>query len=327
MPDAFTSLSDLHLPESAAAIVQEAAVGKSRFFNSGAVTDVSSVVQVNPSALQVVLPFWKTPDAELQLLSEGVNLEVKKVSGGKQVSPVLGRAAVFGNTDLSAIFSGADPVAALLGQMGDQFAREYDRVCVASAAGFLATTESGGSMAGNVLDVSAASGNAAKFDAAVAVDATALLGDDLDSLNIVIMHPQIYAKALKDDLIAFIQPSDGGQQIPTYQGKAVVVTGRATTAGSGASTVYNTIFCASGAFGFASGSHPNELETDRRALTGGGQSIAIGRRVFVLHPFGAQWIGDPSADTASNAELATGTNWKRVYEAQNVRLVVLKSKV
>jgi len=53
----------------------------------------------------------------------------------------------------------------------------------------------------------------------------------------------------------------------------------------------------------------------------------VNRRRFVLHPRGVKWVGSPAGSSATNAELATGTNWVRVYEPKNVRIVAFKHKL
>src|SRR5690606_33644086 len=67
-------------------------------------------------------------------------------------------------------------------------------------------------------------------------------------------------------------------------------------------------------------------ETDRNALAG--EDYLINRRVFILHPRGVKWT-ETSVTGAfpTNAELATSTNWQRVYENKAIRIVAFKHKV
>ena len=66
-------------------------------------------------------------------------------------------------------------------------------------------------------------------------------------------------------------------------------------------------------------------ETDRDSLAS--NDILVNRRAFVIHPNGMKWKGSPAGATATNAELATGTNWERVSDIKNMGIVMLKGKI
>lgn len=328
--DEFTSLADLHLPESAAQMVVQESIKRSRIFGSGAMANISQIVTVTPSAGTVNVPFWSIPSHSAQILDEGTDLEVAKIGGGKQVAPVQGRAFVLGNTDLSVVMSGADPVRAIAERLGELWGPEYDRCAIATLLGFTSSTTSGASMEANVLDISGASGAAAYIDADAAIDTAALLGEDADELAFSFMHPNAVAWLKKQNLITTLLPSDGGAPINFYQEKRVISTNQNTVTGSGADRVYRTTFIGAGALGFAEGAAKVPLETEREGKKGGGRETLISRRHFVIHPFGAAWTPEnnvPAKDFPSDAELAGAANWKRVYEGQNVRIATCVHKV
>ena len=91
--------------------------------------------------------------------------------------------------------------------------------------------------------------------------------------------------------------------------------------------VYTTYLFAKGSIGRGEGT-PVSLtptETDRDSLAG--EDFIINRRALVLHAMGVKWKGTPAGSTPSNAELATGTNWERVYEDKNIGLVAIKHQI
>ena len=94
-----------------------------------------------------------------------------------------------------------------------------------------------------------------------------------------------------------------------------------------ATDVYTTYLFARGVIGRGDGTPVDFVpsETDRDSLAG--EDYLITRRAFVLHPFGIKWIGTPAGTTPTNAELANGSNWKRVYESKNIGLVAIKHKL
>ena len=54
-------------------------------------------------------------------------------------------------------------------------------------------------------------------------------------------------------------------------------------------------------------------------------SVLINRRRYILHPRGVKFTSAAvAADSPTNAELETGTNWVRVFENKNVRIVAIE---
>ena len=56
--------------------------------------------------------------------------------------------------------------------------------------------------------------------------------------------------------------------------------------------------------------------------------MIVNRRQWVMHPRGVKWLGGTQAGvTPTNAELATATNWTRVYDPKQIRIVAFKHKL
>ena len=72
------------------------------------------------------------------------------------------------------------------------------------------------------------------------------------------------------------------------------------------------------------GSAPVPTELDRDSLAG--DDILINRAHFLLHPW-VKWNGTTVVGSPTNAEVEVGTNWERVYDQKNVRIVALKHKL
>jgi hypothetical protein len=155
------------------------------------------------------------------------------------------------------------------------------------------------------------------FDGEAFIDALGTLGDAEGGIVAVGVHSATYRLMKKQNLIEFIPDSNGVVNIPTYMGKRVIVDDGMPVSNG----VYTTYLFGAGAIGYGEGTPKVPLETERNALIAGGQEYIVSRRHFILHPRGIQWDGTPSADTPSNAELATAGNWGRVYEPKNIRIV------
>jgi len=53
--------------------------------------------------------------------------------------------------------------------------------------------------------------------------------------------------------------------------------------------------------------------------------VLINRRRYILHPRGVKFASvSVAADSPTNAELETSSNWIRVWEAKNVRVVCVE---
>ena len=106
-----------------------------------------------------------------------------------------------------------------------------------------------------------------------------------------------------------------------------LVAAMATTTTEVETTVYTTYLFARGVIARGEGTPVSfvNTETDRDSL--GGEDYLINRRAFVLHMFGVKWVGQAAGDSPTNAELAVGTNWVRVYEDKNIGVVALTHKV
>ena len=140
----------------------------------------------------------------------------------------------------------------------------------------------------------------------------------------------------KADLIDYIPDSQGPGQVRVFQGRRVIVDdGCPVRAGNTSGYVYRTYLFGHGAFalGRAPLSEPVEgghgtkgVEWGRSALDS--DTNFINRRRFILHPRGVKFTSDSVAGVSpDNSELETASNWVRVYEAKNVRIVAVDHNI
>lgn len=313
---AYGILSDLKLPQSFAQDVFNRSVETSKVFASGAVVDVTAQLQVTPSEGNIKMPFWNDLSGASQVAHSGVNLTVGAINQGQDIATVLSRAAVFGAHDLSAAMKGEDPVDVIEGMYGEYWGREFDRITVQNIIAATSTTVSGYSFAANVLNISGLSGAAAYVDSESMIDAAGLLGEHEDRLTMLIMHSAVERNLRKQGLID-VERGEDRTPIRTYQGRPVIVSDRLTPSTGN----YPILFVGAGAVAYAGATPKVSEEVARDALTNGGQEALVQRKLFTLHPRGIAFRGTPAGETATDAELATATNWGRVWTAQNVRIV------
>jgi hypothetical protein len=282
---------------------------------------------------EVKMPFWKDLTATRQLLSDSASLTVNKITSDQDIARIHNDAQVWSVNHLAKVISGDDPMQAIVDLVADYWARIDEGLLVSCLKGVFAAA----SMSGNLLAIHSESiagqSAATRLNGSTFVDACAKLGDRADRLTAVGMHSATEAALRKLDLIDFIPDSEGKAMLRTFQGRRVVVDDNLPTrAGSTDGTVYTTYLFGQGAF--AKGS----AKLDSAPLQGGfgtegvemarvpldSDTVLINRRRYVLHPRGVKFNSAAvAADSPTNAELETASNWTRVYENKNVRIVAV----
>ena len=321
-----TRLADMIVPTKFNKYVQVLSTQKSELFQSGIITDLSSVIDSEIEGKTVNMPYFNDLDASdaEQILDDTTDLTVSKMTTGPDVAVKLLRGKAFGSTDLAADLSGADPIDAIANRFADWWNKRMQTALLATLAGAMGSTD----MAANVNDISALTGGAENFDADSFIDAAFLLGDEQGGLNAVAVHSLTLKAMVKADLIDFVPDSQGKLTVPTYLGKTVIVDDGMPVTGAGANRVFTTYIFGPGAIGFGEKSPKVPVEVERQALKGMGQEYIVNRRQWVMHPRGVKWLGANQVGvTPSNTELADVANWKRVYDAKIVRIVAFKHKL
>ena len=282
---------------------------------------------------EVKMPFWKDLTATRQLLSDSATLTVNKITSDQDIARIHNDAQVWSVNHLAKVISGDDPMQAIVDLVAEYWARIDEGLMVSCLKGMFASA----TMAGNLLAIHsesvAGTSSTTKLNGSTFVDACAKLGDRADRLTAVAMHSGTEAALRKLDLIDFIPDSEGKAMLRTFQGRRVVVDDNLPTrAGSTDGTVHTTYLFGQGAF--AKGS----AKLDAKPLQGGfgtegvelarvpldSDTVLINRRRYLLHPRGVKFTSASVAgDSPTNAELETASNWTRVWENKNVRIVAV----
>jgi hypothetical protein len=312
-----TAFAGMVVPELFNQYVTERTATVSRFRQSGIVTNMSEIVGDQMGGTTVNMPFFQDLSGDDEVVDDTTNLTINAITTSQDISAKLYRAKVFGSTDLAADLGGSDPIQAIVNLFGEYWNRMEQKTLIKILTGAMGCA----TMSGNVSDISGGSTTAANFDPEAFIDAVSLLGDRQDDLAGVAVHGDTYSLMKKLDLIDFVKPSEGDKLIPTYMGHYLLVDDGLPKTGSGADTIYTTYLFGNGAIGFAERPPKVPVETGRDPLTHGGQDYVVHRRQVVLHPRGIKWKGVPSGATPTDAELATTTNWERVWENKNVKIV------
>jgi hypothetical protein len=315
---AVTRISDILTPDVWNQYGANRTAELSAFWQSGIVSNIPGISLPSGGAT-INLPYFGDLTGDAEVLADDAALTPGNISSVKQVAVVVGRGRAFGVNDLAGVFSGADPAAAIIDRLAGYWARQMQAELIKVLTGAFGAA----SMSGNVSDISGGASEAVRaFNANTFIDACQLLGDAKGDVSAVAMHSATEAYLAKQQLIVYETSADKSVRIPYYMGKRVIVDDGLPVA----TGTYTSYVFGAGAVGFAEGSiGASDLETDRDILAG--DDVMTMRRRFILHPKGVKWQGTPAGDFPTRTELATGTNWLRVFENKQIPIVQFKHKL
>ena len=326
---AATRLTNVIVPEVWNPYIIERTAELSALWQSGIVAPVADLdAFVAQGGNTINLPFWQDLSGNSEVVSAtGGALTVNAIDAAQDEAVVLARGKAWGVNEMAAQLTGSDPLRSIGDLVAEWWARDMQDTLIAILTGIF-DSMGDESPAVNISDISEDSGSASIIDADAIMDAQQLLGDAKGKLTAIGMHSAVENYLAKQEIIDYVQPSTVGPRIPMYQDKRVIVDdshpGNTVSGVSG--TVYDTYLFGAGAIGYAEGTtHLTAVETARVELQG--EDILINRRNFILHPRGVRYSAASTGGGPTNATLETGTNWTRVYEAKNVRIVLLRHTI
>lgn len=323
MADVYTRLSDVIVPEHWAGYAQRMTAEKSALMRSG-IAEGSKELDgmISAGGRFINLPMWSDLGGEDMVLPAAGNIEVGSITAGNELAPVLVRAKAWGAHELAGAMAGDDPMAAILDRYTDWWVRREQKILLSILAGLFDKTS--GVLRGNVSDISANTGDAAKISAAAVLDAKQILGDGAAAITAIAMHSATYTKLQKDNLVEYIPNSEGVVDMPRYLGYQVIVDdGLPVSSGK-----YTTYLVGKGAFARGEGVPPTLTPVEIARNAAASENVLFTRRALVIHPRGIKWV-EPSAytneddPTPANADLSTPGNWSLIAGARQIPLVAL----
>ena len=320
-----TRISDVIVPEVFNPYVVQRTMELSALVQSGIIENNQEFDRLASVAARTVnMPFWNDLGGADELLDDQNPLTPGAIQAAQDEAVILRRGRAWGVNDLAANLAGDDPMGAIGDLVAAYWARRIQAILLSTLAGVFGAA----TMGGNVHDITNAAGAAANFTASTFVDAVQRLGDAKEQLTGIMIHSATEASLAKQDLIATEKGSDGSVGVKTFMGKRVIVDdGCPVNVGAGNYTSY--IF-GPGAFALGNGNPVGFVPTETARDSLAGEDFLINRKTLILHPRGVRWTPQadvPAGVSPSNAELADGLNWTRVYENKAIRIVAFVHKL
>jgi hypothetical protein len=325
-----TKLSDVIVPAVFAPYALERTTQLSKVVQCGAVGMDPEFDQLATGPGKTVdLPFWKDLTGESEVLNDSVDLVPDKISTGQDAASVHVRGKAWGANILTRWLTAEDPMARIADLVADWAARDLQTMMLKILDGLFDNTNGVLRVTHrlNIYTDVASPLDAAKLTGATFIDGLQKLGDHSLDLVAVAMHSDVEASLRKRDLITFRPDSEGKAAIEVFQGRRFFVDDTCPKIAGTNSPAYTTYIFGRGAFAYGVGSIDPEdaVEMDRNALAS--DDLMINRKRFILHPRGVRWIGNATGASPTNAELATATNWSKVYLDKNIRIVAIRHNV
>ena len=334
-----TRLQDLVARPEFLAYQREDIYNNCKWVQSGAVVR-NSALDARAGGVKVQVPFFK-PITPTEVVIEdnstwgaGGYVAPERITAGDQVMPILHRTFAYASSDLAAMGSGTDPLAAVRSYITKAVNKLRTTTLINQLNGVFGTA-----LAGNALDVSQATAGAAEanfLSAANVIRAKHLLGERADELSIIAMHSDVYAYLQAVGALTFSTSalSTGGgitwggggvgltsDAVANFMGLRVVVDDMlAPTVNAGGADQYPVYIMTAGAV--AEGVQQDlRLESDRNILSL--QDVLQCNYHYGFHVMGTKYGG---ADNPDNTVLATAGSWTLAYTERKmcdvVRLVV-----
>ena len=317
-------LSDVVVPEVFTQYVSENTAEKSLLVQSGLMTRNARIEQqLRAGADSFTVPAWlDLGNEEADIVNDDPDIEAVPSKLGTASFRV--RKAFLHKSwsamNLASELAGASALDRIQSRVEAYWTRQLQRRLVASLVGIAAQNEADG---GSDMLVEADT-----FGGVGVIDAAATLGDGLRDMVAIAMHSDVFAQALKNDLIASV-PDSQGRMIQTFRGLALIVDDGMPIFGSGADKEYLSVLFGPGAIAYGitepREAEGTEIESRPAAGNGGGQQILHSRVNLAIAPNGYSFLDTNVAGVSPTiAELADPANWARVSERKHIPLAFLR---
>ena len=335
-----TLRSDVIVPEVFTAYVDEAVTTRSAFINSGVIQPLA-ILNAEEGGDYVNVPSWTANlSGDAEVLTDSTSLTPGKITGEKQICPVLHRGRMWEVSTLSALAAGSDPMAAIGRKVADYISHQQQKDIFAILKGVFGplTSNTTGALKSLAIDSNA---SAVALNPSKVAEARAALGDQGEKLSVIAMHSKCYYDLVERKAIDYvtndeargggteattgIAPVFGGSMagaftadatVPYYLGMRVIISDDVNNDG----TNYASYCFTPGAL--ASGTQSGLVTETDRDIAALRDAMSVHWHVL-YHPLGMSYTSGGA--NPSRATLETVGNWTQVYETKNLGIVSIVS--
>lgn len=318
-------------------MMQEADYWRNPVLASGIVRHDASIMEAigakgNVATLPIYNPINIHDEGMAVLNNDGNTDNVPvTIAGNKQTCMLIQRMKAFKAQDFIKELTGADPMSHIKSKIQNYYTQVWEAELMNIAQAALAVD----ALQDHVTDLSADGtvGEANLINETTILDAEqAALGDMAGGLGLVVMHSKIYTAFRKLGLVEYDKYVTGGAikqdiQLPTINGKRVLVTDYYTADTSGTLPVYKTFLFGEGAFLSADkNNYVKQYTTNYDPEKTAGVDMFYTKQGKVLHPNGLSLAVDNIvAESPTFAELGNKANYSLKFNPKNVKMGLILS--
>lgn len=316
-----TRISDIFVADYYQTINPVNSPEKTAVYDSGIVTRLPALDAIAQNGQgTATVSYWQDLDADEAPNASSDDPDqigpVGKATQGSMRSRTLFLNKGYGVADLASELANSEPMTHIRNRFGTYWMRQWQRYLIGETRGIIASNIANDN--GDMVITEGAS-LAESFQ-----DAAFTAGDAADQFSAIGVHSAIMNRMVKNDLIEYLRDSTGNIILATYLGKPVFMDDSLKLADGG----FMSLFFGSGAFGFGEGTPHTPVELQRKpdGGNGGGAEILWERKTYILQPAGFSWQGEDDPNlTPTAAQMATASNWKRVFGRKQVPFAAVLS--
>lgn len=332
-------ISDVIVPEQFGPYMLKETMVKADVFKSGLVVQADELAsKLAGGGTTFQAPVWNnlsdTNGSDIGSDDPSDESTPDKLTAYKMQSRRQFRTKSWSTMDLTSELAGDKPMQRILSRVSDWWARDFNRITIATMNGLInanVSNNSGDAVYVSGVGVGGSTTPTAAISADVIIDASQTMGDRKDLLKVIMLHSVVETKLKKLNLIDFIPDSEGKVDIPYYLGYRVMVSDTLPVYNAGGGDYhYTSYLSAPGILGFGESPPDMPVETERKPAKGMGTGMEIlyTRRQFALHPLGHNWKENTvTGQFPTNAELELAANWERKFpERKQLPFVAIVTK-
>lgn len=337
-----TLIANLWTPDVWLAAMREAqATYPSIYTSKAAVRTAEMDAVASGEGVLAKIPFWAdiTDQADEPQVENTAPTD-NNITSGQMFATILNRVTKNSASALSAAVSGGDPIREMTTQMIRRRMKQRNTTLINILNGLIhnASTPAAatGALKNNRNDIFIEAGNSAVAANLISVDAfintKTLLGERSETLmnGALFMHSNICAALEKQDNISFSKNSLGPYQVRTYRGIPIFISDALVRAGATNGSVYTTYLLGEGVIGWGEKDQKGDVidvaSLQYYADKDKNNEAIYDRTRWLAHVLGTKFTGTPAGQSATNAELATYSNWSLVFQtAARIPLAALRS--
>ena len=280
------------------------------------------------------IPYWKDLDISSENISSDDPTEKAtpdKIGTGKQIARNVHINNAWQTANLvSDLLGDEDPMVQISSRTAEYWNNRFEARIQGITTGLYLSNVANDS-GDMVVDISKEEGSTAtaanKWNFDAFVDTIGTMGESVDSLSLIAVHPEVMKTMRKEQNIEFIQDSETGIMIPTYNGIRVIEDKKMPVfAGTTDGFRYLSVMYGPGVFGYgdAPAKRPAAVEYEELAGNGAGIETLVERKQWLIHPGGFAWQeASVAGDSPTVTECALADNWKRTFDRENVNLAFM----